>query len=401
MSQVKGRPEEANNVKLIGHSDLNGWGDTMQIEVRGKWCFVAASGLGTNGHEGTTVVDVEDPSNPKVVAQLPAPPGTRSDKVQLIDDVMIVNSERHRDWEVSERFVPGLRLYDISNPAKPKFMRTFEMYGRGVHRALLDLDPQNRLSYCSCQAEGFVGDILWILDMKDPANPEVVSHGWLEGQHLAGGEKPYWEGESVHCYGAYRRGDHLFCGYWFGGLVVFDVKDLSKPEVVGQFNPTPPYPGKCHNAVPLPDSDLVVVTHESTSDDVSEPPGFLWIYDARVPSNPVPISTWNPYPLDPVSLYPREGDWTTRGGRYGAHNIWQGMTSKDFVYVCWFNAGLRIVDISDPFRPQEVGYYMPAGDDFGRPTPQVNDVVVDERGLIYIADRCGGGLHILEYTGPR
>ena len=77
MNQKKGRPEEANNVKLIGHSDLNGWGDTMQMEVRGKWCYIGASGLGPNGHEGTTIVDVEDPANPKVVAQLPAPPATR------------------------------------------------------------------------------------------------------------------------------------------------------------------------------------------------------------------------------------------------------------------------------------------------------------------------------------
>jgi len=61
------------------------------------------------------------------------------------------------------------------------------------------------------------------------------------------------------------------------------------------------------------DSDLVMVTHESTSDNVSEPPSFLWIYDGRVPSNPVPISTWMPYPVDPASLYPREGYWTTRG----------------------------------------------------------------------------------------
>ena len=390
MSQVKGRPEEASNVKLIGHSDVNGWGCITQVQVRGKWCFIGATGEG--GHEGLSILDVKDPANSKVVAQLPAPPGTNSGKILLLDDVMIVSAERIRGWE-GEGFVPGLLLYDISNPAKPKFMKTFEMHGKGVHRPILDLE--NRLCYCACTAEGFLGDILWIVDLKDPANPEVVSQGWLEGQHLAGGEKPSWEeGKLSQCYGAYRRGDHLFCGYWFGGLVVFDVKDLSKPEVAGQFNPTPPYPGKCHNAIPLPDSGIVVVTHESTSDDVSEPPGFLWIYDARVPGNPVPISTWMPSPVDPASLFPSEGDWTTRGGRYGAHNIWRGMTAKDFVYVTWFNAGLRIVDISDPFRPQEVGYYVPAG------APQSNDVFVDERGLIYIADRCGGGLDIVEYTGP-
>ena len=35
MSQVKGRPEEANNVKLIGHSDLNGWGVSWSSEFYG------------------------------------------------------------------------------------------------------------------------------------------------------------------------------------------------------------------------------------------------------------------------------------------------------------------------------------------------------------------------------
>ncbi|MFQ5895289.1 MAG: LVIVD repeat-containing protein [Nitrospinota bacterium] len=382
-------------MKLIGHSDVNGWGDAFQIQVRGRWCFLGASGM--NGHEGTSILNVEDPSKPKVVAQLPAPTGTHSHKVQLLDDVMIVNAEKIRGWE-GEGFVPGLRLYDISNPAKPKFIKTFEMHGRGTHRPIVD--AENRLCYCSCGAEGFHGNILWILDLKDPANPEVVGHGWLEGQHVAGGEKPYWEGDLYRLHQANRRGDYLFCGYWDGGVVVFDVKDLPRPKVVAHFNPTPPFPGHCHTALPLPDSDLVVVTHESTHFEVAEPPGFIWIYDARLPANPVPISTWMPCPVDPSSLYPREGDWTTRGGRYGAHNIWEGMTSKDFIYTAWFNAGLRVVDISDPYRPQEVGHYVPAGD-FGKPTPQSNDVFVDERGLIYLSDRWGGGLHILEYTGPR
>ena len=31
------------------------------------------------------------------------------------------------------------------------------------------------------------------------------------------------------------------------------------------------------------------------------------------------------------------------------------------MYITWFNAGLRVVDWSNPFRPKEVGYYIPAG----------------------------------------
>jgi hypothetical protein len=47
-----------------------------------------------------------------------------------------------------------------------------------------------------------------------------------------------------------------------------------------------------------------------------------------------------------------------------------------------------------------VGYYVPAGCN-GKSTPQSNDVFVDGRRLIYVSDRWGCGLDILEYTGTR
>lgn len=52
-----------------------------------------------------------------------------------------------------------------------------------------------------------------------------------------------------------------------------------------------------------------------------------------------------------------------------------------------------------PFGPREVGCYIPAGNS-QRFCPQSNDVFVDrETGLIYLSDRRGPGLHILEYIG--
>ena len=61
-------PEEAKNVRLVGHSDLNGWGDAFQIRVSNGICYVAASGV--NGNDGITILDVKDPKNPKVLNQL-------------------------------------------------------------------------------------------------------------------------------------------------------------------------------------------------------------------------------------------------------------------------------------------------------------------------------------------
>jgi hypothetical protein len=65
------------------------------------------------------------------------------------------------------------------------------------------------------------------------------------------------------------------------------------------------------------------------------------------------------------------------------------------LYIAYFNAGLRVVDISDPFKPMEVGYYIPEAK--GKGAIQTNDVDLDYRGLIYLTDRAGAGLHIVEY----
>lgn len=65
------------------------------------------------------------------------------------------------------------------------------------------------------------------------------------------------------------------------------------------------------------------------------------------------------------------------------------------VFCAWFAGGLRIVDIADPTAPREVGYYIPQPAP-GKVAPQTNDVDVDERGLIYAADRYSG-FDILEF----
>ena len=63
----------------------------------------------------------------------------------------------------------------------------------------------------------------------------------------------------------------------------------------------------------------------------------------------------------------------------------------------WFSAGLRIINIANPYRPEEDGYFIPSTPE-SQETIQTNDAFVDDRGLIYIIDRLGIGLDILEYT---
>jgi len=75
------------------------------------------------------------------------------------------------------------------------------------------------------------------------------------------------------------------------------------------------------------------------------------------------------------------------------------------VFVSYFNAGVRAIDIRDPFRPTEVAFFIPAttaqtDPRQGKVAIQTNNVEVDSRGFIYLVDRANTGLHIVELTGP-
>ena len=137
-----------------------------------------------------------------------------------------------------------------------------------------------------------------------------------------------------------------------------------------------------------------MVSDECTADGGADWPKLVWVLDARDEANLVPISTC---PLPPVA------DFAGRGGRYGAHNLHENRPaagswiSETVVVGTFFNGGVRAFDLSDPFRPREVAHYVPPPPRGSpRGAAQLNDVFVDERGVVYTVDRFTGGLYILE-----
>jgi hypothetical protein len=85
---------------------------------------------------------------------------------------------------------------------------------------------------------------------------------------------------------------------------------------------------------------------------------------------------------------------------------------KKFAFIAFFNAGVRALDVRDPYHPKEIGYFIPSitkktdprcvkidGKDRCKTAIQTNNVETDDRGYIYIVDRANTGLHILKLTG--
>jgi hypothetical protein len=243
------------NVRRLARLELPGAG---QVSVVGSRAYV---GHITNKERlGTSILDVSDPRAPRLLAQIFLEDGdSHSHKARVAGDLMIVNVEQNmgrlgRSAEnlTSEDRVPygegGFRIYDVSNPGKPRLITHHRTHGRGVHR----FDMDSRYAYISTEMEGYVGNILVIYDLRDPARPAEVSRWWLPGQHVAGGEQPTWRGRRNRLHHALRFGDELWAGCWHGGVAVIDVTDIKNPRTLGAYNYHPPFPEPSHTFMPLP-----------------------------------------------------------------------------------------------------------------------------------------------------
>ncbi len=113
--------------------------------------------------------------------------------------------------------------------------------------------------------------------------------------------------------------------------------------------------------------------------------GYLRFFDISDPTLPMELSTYRtPHSVDPE---PPEG------GMYSVHNP---EVVGNLVYASWYNDGVRVIDISDPTAPREVGFWDGADAPDDAPQPLIWSVV-PHNGLLLASDM-NYGLYILAYT---
>lgn len=370
---------QAVNTAVIGHVDTPGGG---QVWVDGTTLYVGHM----SAPHGTSVVDVSNPRAPRVIATIDdMPTGWHSHKVRVANGTMVVNYERLSP-DADKSFAGGLGIYDVSNPAKPVLRTHWKTAGAGVHRFSFD----GRYAYISPTVEGYSGRIVMILDLADPGAPQEVGRWWLPGQWTAGGEQPtFTDGRGPRCHHPLRLGDRLYVSYWQHGGAILDITDMSHPQLVGRLDTTAAFAHPTHTLLAVPQElkgrRVMLVADEDVDKRWPSAPAFLWIYDITNETAPVPISTFQVAGLDP--------DGAPQRPNTGCHQPSERF-SGSIVPCAWFANGLRLLDVSDPFAPHEVGSYLP-DPPAGCERPSSNDVTIDDRGLIYLVDR-QKGVDILE-----
>jgi hypothetical protein len=373
------RPEDASGFRLLGHSTLGGYGDGMQVLREGDALYVGH--FGPSGM-GTSILDVSDVTDPSLVRQWPAPHGSHTHKVQVADGLLLVNHEQFRG---GEPYSAGMAVYSLEDPFDPQRIGWFDSTGKGVHRIVY---TGGRYAYVSAIPDGFPDRIWVIVDLADPTAPVEAGRWWWPGSFEGGGEVPDWpEDRRYAAHHALVVGDRAYLGYCDAGMVILDITDRSAPKDIARLTWDPF--GDTHTVMPLPGRDLLVVTDEETHDQLAAGPHFVRVVDVSDETAPRVVSV-----IDPPA-----GDFATRGMRFGPHNTHENRPgsyrSAEVVFVTYFNAGLRVYDLADPEQPVELAHYIPALP-AGQRDIQTNDVFVADDGLVYITDRAGDGVHILE-----
>lgn len=439
---------EAKDMELVGYNDLqarSAYQPTIH-EQGGRWiAYIGHHGgtketpkplnplTGTEEFNGTSILDVTDPHQPRYLTHIPGEEGLAeqggAQMVRVCDGKTLPHGDPNAVYMLRTFGNSAHEIWNTADPAHPVFIARLDGL-RGTHKSWWECDTG--IAYLvSGRPDWRVHRMTEVYDLSDPAKPAKIRDFGLPGQQPgASGPVP------TMLHGMISLGpkiNRIYFGYGTneGGILQIVDRDklLSGPKEPTDENLRYPEVGRlemsplvgAHTTFPvlgMPIAEFakdaigkirnfVVITDEQIRNECQEARQMVWFVDVTVERRPASVATWG--------VPEASGNFCSRGGRFGTHSSNENMTPiyyKRLMFFSHFNAGVRAVDIRDPYHPKEVAYYIPAitkntdkrcitvdGQERCKVAIQTNNVEVDDRGYIYIVDRANTGLHILELTG--
>ena len=287
MARVTTNGASAKGLRQVGYFDCPGGG---QVVVDGQRRLRRA-------HEGAPRHDDRRRQRSVLaaaLATLEVPAGTHSHKVRAANGLMLVNREAHGAGPSGPGGPGGLGIYDVSDPSRPRELTLWRCGGLGVHRFTFD----GRYAYISPEMDGYVGNIVMILDLADPARPRrggaLVDAGAVDG---AAARRRAGRGGSTAA--IIRSGSAIGSTSATGTAASSSSTsaDLAKPRFVSGLDWSPPFLTPTHTALAGAVSRSTaaascIVADEDVAKLEPGPPSFLWLVDITDERRPMPFASF-------------------------------------------------------------------------------------------------------------
>ncbi len=444
--------DSSKNMALEGYNDLQGrtaYQPTIQKQGNRWIAYVGHHGdnklnplTGKMEDNGTSIIDVTDVKHPKYLYHVPGEEGQAeqggSQMVRVCSGATLPKADKSKFYMLRVFGNQAHEIWDVSTPEKPTLLTTITKGLKGTHKNFWECDTG--IAYLvSGNPQWRTTRMTQVYDLSDPAKPVFIRDFGLVGQQPgASGEVP------VQLHGVMStgpKGNRVYFGYGTNTNGIIQIVDREK-LINGPKDPTPenllypqvsrvdmPTMHGAHTTFPMmgvkvpefsknllgASRDFIIVTNEAIQKECLEGRQMVWVVDATNEKRAFGVANWG--------IPEKSGNYCSKGGRFGTHSSNENMTDvfyNKLMFFSYFNAGVRAVDMRDPFAPKEVGYFVPAMNKntvvletpvtqrgklpftaaSDRKVIQTNNVEVDERGYIYIVDRANTGMHILSLTGP-
>lgn len=333
-------------VDLLSFVALGDLGGGKGIRMNDVWGWTDAE----SGREfalagrtnGTSFVEVTDPENPVYLGDLPMTEGA--------------NAASWRDMKVFKNYAyivadgsgqHGMQVFDLNHLLDVSEPQTFEsdaFYGEigSAHNIVINEDTGFAYAVGVNSGGETCGGGLHMIDINDPLNPTFAGCFGHEGTGRAGTGYSH----DAQCV-IYTGPDTEHAGkeICFGGnetaVSIADVTDKDNPIALS----TAEYPnaGYTHQGWLTENQEFFYVNDELDEVSGEQSRTRTMIFDVRDLDDPILV---------------QEMMGTTAASD---HNLY---VQGNFMYQSNYSAGLRILDISDPANPVEVGYFdvNPVGD---------------------------------------
>ncbi len=444
-----GDPPEAKDMRLVGMSDLqarSAYQPTIHKQGDRYIAYIGHHGgtpdvpkplnplTGQAEFNGTSIVDVTDPAHPKYLFHIPGQQGNYEDggaqMTRVCDGKTLPKGDPNAVYLLRTFGKQGHEVWNVADPAAPKLVSRPSWDLKDTHKSFWECDTG--IAYLVSGVAGWrARRMTEVVDLSDPTHPSRIRLFGLVGQEPgASGSVP------TELHGMISLGpqaNRVYFGYGTNKGGVLQIVDREK-LLKGPKEPTPenlrtpvvselhmmPTNG-AHTTLPMLQMpvaefakdkdgkvrDFVMIVDEQILNECQEPRQLVWFVDVTIEAQPMVVSNFQ--------VPEASGHFCDRGGRFGSHSSNESTAPvfyKKVTFVTYFNAGVRAIDVRNPYQPKEIGYFIPSiteatdkrcikvnGQDRCKVAIQSNNVETDDRGYVYVVDRANTGMHILELTG--